>query len=654
MIETSWLSDPIGRVNNISLAPNTKNTLQALFEAIMNSIHAIEERFGRDSLASGEITIEISSDDKGNYVGFSITDNGVGLNSDNLESFRKLDSMKKLAFGGKGVGRLLWLKVADTINLKSTYDNGGSTSTLSFDFVLDEKSLIQNPILETIGAEVGTTVKISPLKQAYSSHIPVKLDTISVRAVAHFINYFVKLTPPKIIVFDKSDSINLFDKFSEDVERDKLYEFQHTFKETDYDFSLNCFLVPKKYSDDEKGTNALFFGANGRAVKRYEMDDVIGLKAIDGKYACFSYVESNLLNETVNDTRTEFSLDDDTIDEIKRKCIENIKLFLKDEIEELKSAQIEKIERVRNEHLRFYSIAKNPEEIAEKLHLSVQGDEEIFVELSRQGLRQYKRVKREFNTAKKKNSKDLDERAKAYVSELKSESLSSLAEYVYKRKLIIDYFEEKSGFDDVEKENAHLEKIVHEIICPMNSSKEELSYDDHNLWIVDDRLAFYSYFNSDKALKSQSASDDKKRPDITLFDLGIGLEKSASFEPITIVEFKRPKRDDYSMSDNPFSQVQQYVELLKNAGGATKFDGKVLRAIEKNTPFMCQIVADDTPTLKKVMKDYGGFNKKAGTKSYYRWDESYKIFMEVISYNELISNAKARHEAFFDKLGIKP
>jgi hypothetical protein len=170
--------------------------------------------------------------------------------------------------------------------------------------------------------------------------------------------------------------------------------------------------------------------------------------------------------------------------------------------------------------------------------------------------------------------------------------------------------------------------------------------------VIDDRLAFYSYFNSDRQLKAQSTSSDSRRPDVTFFDLGMGFEKGASSEPVTIVEFKRPKRNDYTMTDNPFTQVQDYVEALRKAGEAMRFDGKSLRVIESTTPFMCQIIADDTETLQHVMKRIGGFYKKAGSKSYYRWDEGFKIFMEVTSYSDLISGAKARHAAFFEKLGV--
>ena len=52
------------------------------------------------------------------------------------------------------------------------------------------------------------------------------------------------------------------------------------------------------------------------------------------------------------------------------------------------------------------------------------------------------------------------------------------------------------------------------------------------------------------------------------------------------------------------------------------------------------------------MDQFGPFFKKAGHGSYYKWDEPFKIFIEVSSYSELIRAARARHEAFFQKLGV--
>jgi hypothetical protein len=654
MAETGWLSDPIGRINNLSLAPSPKNTLQPMFEALMNSIHAIEERFGSTHLSSGTIDIEMTENDEGSYTGFIITDNGIGLDTNNMISFRKSDSMKKVKFGGKGVGRLLWLKVAEKVEVSSKYVSDVGVASIKFDFVADPDEPISNLVEGAATGDVGTTVRLTPLKIAYALHIPAKLETVAVRTVAHFINYFVNISCPKITLMDSKNSIILFDKFTDDVVRDKKYPIQITVDGEERKLSLNCFLVPKNYSDDETGTIGLFFGAHGRAVKRFEMDSVIGLKAIDGKYAFFGYLEGPMLNDSVNDTRTEFSIGDGTVDDLKRECITKMQSFLQVEIDKVRERQIQTIVDVRNEHLRFYNIAKDPKEIASKLSLATQKDEDIFVEMSRHSLRQYKKSRRQFVEAKTKGLPDIEQKAKEYVSELQDESLSSLAEYIYKRKLILDMFEDRSGFDDIETEKAHYERVVHELICPLGSTKSDLDYEDHNLWVIDDRLAFYSYFNSDKQLKAQAASIDKRRPDITLFDLGMGFEKGASQEPITIIEFKRPKRDDYSMSDNPFTQVQDYVKELRSAGEASRFDGRMIRAIDPDTPFMCQIIADDTPSLRDVMDRLNGFYKKAGSKSYYRWDSHFKIFMEVTSYSDLISGAKARHAAFFEKLGVSP
>ena len=175
------------------------------------------------------------------------------------------------------------------------------------------------------------------MKTAYSQHIPAKLDTIAVRTVAHFINYFVNIDCPLITLFDSRRSIVLFDKFTDEVVRDKTFEIPHNVDGQCQLLSLNCFMVPKNYSDDEKGVNGLFFGANGRAVTRFDMDGVIGLKAIDGKYALFGYLEGDILNESVNDTRTEFSLDEGVLEELKRDCIAKILDFLKVEIDRVKT-----------------------------------------------------------------------------------------------------------------------------------------------------------------------------------------------------------------------------------------------------------------------------------------------------------------------------
>lgn len=189
----------------------------------------------------------------------------------------------------------------------------------------------------------------------------------------------------------------------------------------------------------------------------------------------------------------------------------------------------------------------------------------------------------------------------------------------------------------------------------MNSSSEELTYEDHNLWILDDRFAFYSYFNSDRKFRQYTnyneATDD--RADITLFDASLGFNPNDASQPVTIIEFKRPKLGSYTVADNPIRQVRKYVTQLRDAKKITRFDGEVIRRIDDHTPFHCHIVADDEPKLLEIMEEFGPFEEKTGYGCYYKWDSGYKIYIEITSLDELIRLAKARNNAFFEKLGLQ-
>ncbi len=261
---SNWRNDPAGRINNISLAPNSKNALFPLFEAIMNSIQAIEERFGRDHISSGHIRVTIIRPEDGDYVGFKVSDNGIGFNQQNLDLFVKMDSQKKVLIGGKGVGRLLWLKVADAVHVESVFSDTDTVSRVTFDFCLDDPI---KDITYSNGATVesiGTTIDLCPYRDTYARSIPRKASTIASRVLAHFISYFVNISQPKIEIFDDAETIDLFDQFTSSTERDQDFKFSLELSEGEFEFVCHCFLLPKSISDDEKSTNALYFGANGR------------------------------------------------------------------------------------------------------------------------------------------------------------------------------------------------------------------------------------------------------------------------------------------------------------------------------------------------------------------------------------------------------
>lgn len=649
MSSRSISSDFIGRITNISLAPSPSNSLLPMFEAVTNSIQAIEDLYGVDNLSQGRIDITVLRDDPDGAVdGFVIEDNGIGLTPANMHSFETSDSRYKMAKGGKGIGRFLWLKVFEKVHVESKFDGG----QLAFDFILEDSKQLRNVVEKAGRLTNGTRVELTPFRSQYKSVCPKKPETIRAKVISHFLPYFVNLNTPTITVHDGGAN-DLFDSFSDLVKSDSKKPFEIEHGGMTHAFSFNCFLLPKNISDDEKGVNAIFYGANGRSVVRQAVDNAIGMQVIDGTSAFFGYVSGEYLDKHANQERTGFSWPEDIREQVHTKALALTKEFLGVQIASIRKRQATVVSKLLTENLRFMTIVDDPAAFAERLDLSTQSAEDVYLELSRTARREENRTRAAYAAAKKSKA-DIDEDVKTYTERLSKESMASLAEYVYKRKLILNAFEDKLNYTDESKRRYELEEIAHDLICPLRTTKEELHYDDHNLWVVDDQLAFYSYFNSDKTLAATTggAEPSTREPDITFFDLGIGFERSGTIEPVSIIEFKRPGRDDYRLSDNPIFQIRDYCSRLRAARRLVSHKGGELRSIDDETPFMGHIIADVTPTLLAMMKQFGPYAQKAGSSCYFKWDEEFRMFIQIQSYADVLRGAKARNEAFFQRLGI--
>ena len=125
-MKRNFSSNLKGKVKNFSLPKD--QPLIPLFEAIVNSINAIDEKRASDTTFIGQITISIIRDncilkenDEYTILGFSVEDDGIGFNDNNMNSFMEADSEYKSAIGGKGVGRFSWLKAFSNAEIKSTF-----------------------------------------------------------------------------------------------------------------------------------------------------------------------------------------------------------------------------------------------------------------------------------------------------------------------------------------------------------------------------------------------------------------------------------------------------------------------------------------------------------------------------------------------------
>ena len=131
-----------GRLRNTNL-PKSHGLLPVL-ETVVNSIHALEERgnlattgqivlgIQRDSQTTLEMDAESHPKD---IESFFVEDNGIGFNDANMKSFETLDSDHKIEKGCRGIGRLLWLKAFNNVEISSSFvDSSGEHKFRSITF----------------------------------------------------------------------------------------------------------------------------------------------------------------------------------------------------------------------------------------------------------------------------------------------------------------------------------------------------------------------------------------------------------------------------------------------------------------------------------------------------------------------------------------
>lgn len=186
----------------------------------------------------------------------------------------------------------------------------------------------------------------------------------------------------------------------------------------------------------------------------------------------------------------------------------------------------------------------------------------------------------------------------------------------------------------------------------MRIDSSRIKIDDHQLWLLDDRLAFFAYFASDKKLKTYTDRADEERPDIAFFyDNCFAWQEEDASNTVVLVEFKRPNRDDYNGEDNPFRQLIGYISQIRDSTSLRDAMGRTFSPKLKTAAYHCYIVADLTESLRRALNGYP-FNDTPDGLGMIGYIRNPDAFIEVISYAKLLSDAKKRNAIFFKKAGI--
>lgn len=656
------LIDIKGKINEKKLAYS--NTLLPLFEAIVNSIQAIEEGSATktgiieiDIIRSAQKELELEENTSfPDIIDFIVKDNGIGFTEDNYNSFNYAHSTYKFKKGGKGIGRFTWLRAFQRAIIESRFRENDEWHLRKFKFEPTKKG-IESHTLETVNTtkERYTIVKLKGLKEEYRKWINHKTEDIALKIIEHTFVYFLSDNCPRIIINDLENTIvvnDLFILFTKGQVNTKELKIRKN------NFKLS---IVKLYSN--KVDNKIHYCANTRevisdkiSIDIPEMDRFIYDKE-NTPFSIAVYVEGDFLDNNVNDERTTIAFskgdikypDEISQEELRKSITEIIKNEFTEQIEELSKTRFKKVKEFVAKHPRYKQLLKYRQNEVKKIP-STLSEDKMEIELFKIQQTLELEVKKEAKQILKfiENDEEREEFSKNH-QELYSKIIevgnSKLSEYVIHRKLVVNLFEKFL------KTKAP-EKAVHSLIFPLQTLSDEIGFEDHNLWLIDDRLSYHKYLASDKKFKKLKPlnSNSNDRTDLIVFNKPFVFSNDEKpYNSIVLVEFKRPMRNDYSDRENPITQINRYAREIIEGIAKDKDDREF--DIKKNTPIYAYIICDLTKNLKAFARD-NGYRPLPNGDGFFNFNDNYNMYVEIMSFDKVLQNSKERNKVLFEKLNL--
>jgi len=661
---TSLKQDLVKRIERLPKPSNVTDALQPLFEAVSNAIHSTNTKFGDTVSTNGSVTVTVSTTRNKKTLWASVEDNGIGLDSKNWSAFTTTDTDNKISIGGKGVGRLLWLDCFGKVEIQSVFNDSGTLKRRSFQFVLTPENQIQNEIVEDADDASTTSfhVRFTDVRDnGYREKFPGRDSYVFQHITSHFLPTFIGKKCPKIKVIVGEETKDFPASINEIVLRRNP---EIDLSTTEYGvLKLTLMECSKIASADLKGSHFVHFIAHDRTVHSQCIDGKLGLKYFgdNGDRVFHAILTGEYLDKNVNQERTAFLFEDSVIEKIiKEVCTTHIEEFLAEPISKLKGEQREIIELIT---ATYPSVSfGSTEELQTRVPTGELNNDAIYGHLARERFRrdekQAEKIRSVLSRLKEPGidansfSEAITEASKA----IEDTEQRSLSEYVVRRKVVLDFIElllEKVRDDDRDS-SYQREDILHSFICPVrintiSDGRRIEAAASHDLWIVDERLTFAQYFSSDvEFTKIATEIDSAERPDILIFDYVHGLRQTDAPSKILLIEFKRPGRTNYAEDENPQLQIQRYIRRL-TSGSMADVKGRPI-TLDETTIFYCFIIADMCPKIDDWTFDWQ--RTADGRGRIRRPDSGFRGSIELIGWDKLLEDAKARNRAFFDKAGI--
>ena len=661
-------ADIKGIIRELALSPS--DFLTPLYEMVVNSIQAIEER--KDDKSRGKITIEIVRDAAQgslfpNQTNFPIksvivSDDGVGFTKENYKSYSIAYSAKKQKLGGKGIGRFAALSVFSQITIDSIIETpkGNKRKT----FKLDTDAGLTTPNEVDTKNSRKTTVSLDCINPDFiKASTRYNLETIADCLLSHCVLFYINRTAPTIEIMEGSTIINLDNRFN-----------PNDFVKASTSRMLAGHEFLFSFVNTNKKQHTISYCANSRKVKSKKVTSILpifssGIQNSDGDDVYYDiYIVSAYLDRIVNSARTDIKFPkEDPENKLEgteylptERDVENL---VTDAIHEVFEEEISVRRSIVKSNVRDYIDSDEgigyrylqlddefydtiPDDISEKKMADILHEEEF---------RHSKKRREALSKLSERDYSDRDEYKEllqSYLNISAGEGESKLGQYIAHRKVIIDLLQQYLDWNE-ENDSYEEEEVLHNLIYTMGGDHSTINYDYHNLWLLDDRLTFHKYIYSDKQIKShapvEGISECRKETDIAIYDTAFHYAEKDGYEEVksvVIFELKRPNRNV-----SFFDFQKQMLEQIRGieSGSIKDYRGRNVH-LPQNTPVTFYFVCDSNSF--EQIKDYAigeGFFLTPSN-SLLRIVKTRHV--EILTYQSILINARRRNRIFFDKLGI--
>ena len=610
-------------------------------------------------------------------TGFLISDDGEGFTDANVSSFMSLFSTAKAQIGGRGIGRFTWFKTFHTVQIVSHYQKEGVLAAREWDYHGGDHTLREWKDVSPTESQSGTVVKLRGFEKEFEGHpqTPKKTRTIAYKIIDHFLARFAHGSLPTMVVVDDEDSFNL----NEECEKLVMDRHEDISIPVGDGQSLTVRYLMMRHHSDLPGR--IVYCAGNRGVVDEDPGEVIPdvPEMFDdsegGQLSLRVYVSGQLFERSNDPYRNGFSLDSGvgrqsrlftdlpTWVEIREAIRPGVADFVSRHIAGARAERDSQLDRHLEEAPWYRGLIAARPEVRQRIPVNARGEVlemalyreslEWRAEVHKRGARLVEDLKTEgieFEAAR--------ERIWEQQESLRTGEIDDLARYVTHRRAVLLWLEKFLQY--LPGTQGHVfEAVAHDLFFRRRADSNGWagSYYNHNLWILDDQLAFHRYAVSDKPIQEHAdlGVADDTRPDICVYSRGVATERGEddlACRTVTIIEFKKPGRDVFGTKDDPILQIKGYAQKISSSTERDR-QGQTIQ-VDQGTRYFGYVIVDPAEKIEEFAENHDMRPLANG----WGWSKIFenttpKIAIEVLSFDKVLKMAERRNRALFNLLGLK-